>query len=453
MNDRNPGPELAICALGFLLIVALTLFPYEFQPLTRQFSDLSAGHFGPLTWHHGPVDWLLNILLFMPLGFGMASLLSYFEWPPLLRRGLALGTCIILSTIIEFLQIFLPRLPSYSDLIANMIGALLGIVIFEAYGRQLTGVIARFTSDVVQMRYRRLLVFAFIGYLAFLTGLFLISRSLTSLRNWNDSYHLVLGNEHTANRPWRGVIHVLRVAEWDLSRQAVSALLADQDPLAGDHFHWLSTNHFNGSEGWSESGEYFPELTWRGNDEDPVISPQGVFLSSSQWLESREPASQLVHALKASNHFSLHTVVTSLDTAQSGPARIISISQNPYQRNFTIGQDARDLVVRLRTPFTGENGMRPELVVPDAFDGREKLNLVVTYDGATLDVFINETSRPHRLELGYAAALCWGIFPFDKRDMRGYKTVCHGLIAMPLVVSGLLFFSRWAGGDRRKQPR
>ena len=452
MNDRNPGPELSIGALGFLLIVALTLFPYEFQPLARQSGDLPVDHFGPLTWHHDPVDWLLNILLFMPFGFGMVSLFSYFGWPSSWRRGLALGASFILTTIIEFLQIYLPRLPSYSDLLANMIGALLGIIIFEKHGRQLIDALSRFTSDVAQMRYRRLLVIALIGYLGFLTGLFLISRNLTSLRNWNDSYHLVLGNEHTANRPWRGVIHVLRVAEWDLSRQDVAELLADQDTPAGDHFPWLSTNDFNDPKEWSDSGEYIPELTWRGNADDPVISTEGVFLSGSQWLESREPARRLVQALKASNHFSLHAVVASLDTAQYGPARIVSISQNPYQRNFTLGQDARDLIVRLRTPFTGENGMRPELVVPDVFLGSEKLNLVVTYDGATLDIFINDIARHHRLELRYAAALCWGIFPFDERDLRGYKTVCHGLVAIPLAVSGLLIFSRRPGGNRRKWP-
>ena len=44
---------------------------------------------------------------------------------------------------------------------------------------------------------------------------------------------------------------------------------------------------------------------------------------------------------------------------QGGPARILTISQNPLFRNLTIGQEGADLILRLRTEETSLNGLPP----------------------------------------------------------------------------------------------
>jgi outer membrane protein assembly factor BamB len=54
---------------------------------------------------------------------------------------------------------------------------------------------------------------------------------------------------------------------------------------------------------------------------------------------------------------------TTDDARQTGPARILTFSSDPYHRNFTLGQEGDRVVFRLRTPETGENGMNPETTI------------------------------------------------------------------------------------------
>jgi hypothetical protein len=42
---------------------------------------------------------------------------------------------------------------------------------------------------------------------------------------------------------------------------------------------------------------------------------------------------------------------------QRGPARILTLSQDIHRRNLTVAQEGRDLIIRLRTPETDDNGL------------------------------------------------------------------------------------------------
>lgn len=56
--------------------------------------------------------------------------------------------------------------------------------------------------------------------------------------------------------------------------------------------------------------------------------------------------------------------------AQSGPARILTISRDAYIRNLTLGQEGSDLVLRLRTEDTDINGTvagQPFARIPEVF--------------------------------------------------------------------------------------
>jgi hypothetical protein len=53
--------------------------------------------------------------------------------------------------------------------------------------------------------------------------------------------------------------------------------------------------------------------------------------------------------------------VRPLSSIQAGPARILTISSDAYERNLTLAQDGDDLVLRLRTQKTGRNGLHKGL--------------------------------------------------------------------------------------------
>lgn len=98
--------------------------------------------------------------------------------------------------------------------------------------------------------------------------------------------------------------------------------------------------------------------------------------------------SAVFDACRKTNALALEAVLTTANLRQVGPARIISFSQDPYQRNFTLGQQDRDLVLRLRTTTTGENGMRPEVRLCP-LDADRPHHVIVTYRPGRLAFYLN----------------------------------------------------------------
>lgn len=70
-----------------------------------------------------------------------------------------------------------------------------------------------------------------------------------------------------------------------------------------------------------------------------------------------EIASRHIHQrITTTQRFTVFARLRVDDLNNSGPARIVSLSQDPALRDFTLGQDGRDLVLRVRTPHTTLNG-------------------------------------------------------------------------------------------------
>jgi len=68
-------------------------------------------------------------------------------------------------------------------------------------------------------------------------------------------------------------------------------------------------------------------------------------------------------AVQESGEWTLIADVMTSKENQSGPARILSYSKDSQLRNFTLGQQGDNLVLRLRTSESNENGTAPELVL------------------------------------------------------------------------------------------
>lgn len=69
--------------------------------------------------------------------------------------------------------------------------------------------------------------------------------------------------------------------------------------------------------------------------------------AAPQWLKTAISRSSL----------KVDLVVRSTSTQQAGPARIMTISRDTLLRNLTVGQVGADLIVRIRTPDTNQNGL------------------------------------------------------------------------------------------------
>ena len=202
--------------------------------------------------------------------------------------------------------------------------------------------------------------------------------------------------------------------------------------MRGEDAPFITSYQFTSPESTQGRPGQIPKLSWKGNPPREAES-ESLYLSGEAWLETDGPAAMLVRKIKATNQFTLSVVCAAADTEKGGLARIVSLSGDPLRRNFTLGRDQDALVSRLRTPLTGENGGNPELVVPGVFATTERRNLVLTYDGSTLRLFVDGRRCPYSLELSPGGPVFRAFWRFPHAlDMRGQKTLYYGLVFTPL---------------------
>lgn len=80
-------------------------------------------------------------------------------------------------------------------------------------------------------------------------------------------------------------------------------------------------------------------------------------------IASSGPAAKVIQAVRQSGEIAVEVWVRPANTSQKGPARIVTISASPNERNLTLGQEGDRYDVRLRTTRTTTNGM-PSVSTP-----------------------------------------------------------------------------------------
>lgn len=172
--------------------------------------------------------------------------------------------------------------------------------------------------------------------------------------------------------------------------------------------------------------------------EAAVTSP-GVLKLSGGSLVAVAVSDLLYRACRETNELTLAAWITPESLDQDGPARIISYSFDSEERDFTLGQSKDKLILRLRTPSTGPNGLAPQVDLAKLSGKRQFV--VVTYfpgelvcylDGARVLksdriqgdfsnwveqrlVFGNEyrSARPWRGELSHVSIFCKAVSPAE----------------------------------------
>lgn len=86
-------------------------------------------------------------------------------------------------------------------------------------------------------------------------------------------------------------------------------------------------------------------------------APGSLTILRPTLLASKSAPAKLINAVKRSGETTIAAWLTPRDTKQSGPARIVSLSRDSSNRNFTLGQDKGAFDVRYRTERTGKNGL------------------------------------------------------------------------------------------------
>ncbi|MEO8256957.1 MAG: VanZ family protein [Acidobacteriota bacterium] len=384
-----------VLTVWLLCFVAGTLAPFNFMAAAGLEHGLQLFQYGTL--ERDPVHFLLNLLLFVPLGFLLhhAGRRRSLALPIVVLAGVA---GMVISGTVEYLQAFLPtRDSSLIDVLANTVGSIVGAVVGRRWGVSAESRLVRWRAATST------------GMLAGLLGSFLIVALVVSgtlqarsrLSNWDSGYPLLIGNEHTSDRPWRG-----RVLSLDITDAATPAAIVRRfsaGEVVGLPGAPIGSFVFDGRPPYQDASGTVPDLEWRERSHTP--GPVDGWLPARSWLESGSPASGLAQRLRQTNAFTLRVRCATEDTSQDGPARILSSSVSPYLRNFMLGQQGSDLVFRLRTPDTGLNGYPLEVYVPGIFTDRREHEILATYDGATLLVAMAHDNYVSRTELTPGAGL------------------------------------------------
>jgi len=109
---------------------------------------------------------------------------------------------------------------------------------------------------------------------------------------------------------------------------------------------------------------------------------------SGSALWTAGPATPLTKALQATSQFTVEAIVVNASLAQTGPARIVSLSKDPSERNFTLGQEHDHYVVRLRTSATDVQGT-PETGTGTKTALPVRQHVAVTFGAGALSLYIN----------------------------------------------------------------
>ena len=185
------------------------------------------------------------------------------------------------------------------------------------------------------------------------------------LSNWEDGFRLALGNELTSDRPWRGELHSValyaRVLDSDEVAESTRAGRAKlpTGPLA------LYDFREGAGQVVRDTSDAEGPLDLQIKDVSAVqwLGGGGLRITGSTLLASSEPATKLIEAVKRSQAFTVEAWIKPANVTQTGPARIVTLSEDPSNRNFTLGQKAGAYEVRFRTTVTSPNG-EPALSSP-----------------------------------------------------------------------------------------
>ncbi len=442
-------------------IVFATISPFKFV-ISAQLS----GNFVLKEFHFSSSikDYWRNILLFIPLGISLGAIITQKQQKP----GIVLIICClasaILSTTVELTQVFLPsRISNFTDIIYNTVGGTLGASLYSWRDEIMKFISAIFTCNPSKLNLKSLVIviFSYCSMVILAIWVLLISVNLT---NWDNDYYLAIGNEVTGDRPWNGSITSLYISDRSLNSSEVvqafehthsyfsqlpslvtAIVFQDnqesyQDPrdlkLHNPDLEWQTKSFL------SEKKYGFNELQNKTNIDRKKHQNQTVSVNSKQWLKTKYPATSLIQKLKTTSEFTLSLIVGTNQINQTGPARIIALSQDIYSCNLMIGQEETNVSFRLRTPITGDNASQPEFIIPNIFIDQNLHQILITFAQNKLTFYIDRLNNQYSFEFkpatSFLAYLPWTItlwqLNLQNFNLLKYQLTLYGIIFIPLLL-------------------
>lgn len=435
-----------ILILAVAGILFLTLYPFRFdfgRHLPRPLYPFSLGGWGKGI---GPFDDFLNVLLFVPCGFGLAEKLRERGISRMPTVGITLAAGALLSYAVELLQIYIPfRDSGWEDVLTNSFGAAVGAVLFDLVGTAARGLLSAIEHRVCAWLTWRRAALVLLVYFAFWCAAAVRLQEQARLSNWNLDSLVVVGNSapNHFSPAWRGQVFGLEMWDHALSSELAQKLTSREISDRGASYP-IVAYIFSGSAPFRDQRHLVPDLSW--TPRAPVTQdPNGAFLDGKSWLVSSGTAAVLISEMKKSGQFSLRILCEPAEIS-GVDASIVSISSPSGAANMELRQKDASLVFWFRTPLSARSS-RMSWIIPTTFAANEMRDMLLSFDGANLNLFIDGQRRGRTYELGPGAALAKLIRHIKTPELEGYQYLFCALVFIPtgclLGLTWRTMTSRW----------
>jgi VanZ family protein len=441
-----------ILLLAVLGIAYLTLFPFDFQlvnPHPPYGSPLLLGDSVKIVQ---AMDFFLNVLLFIPFGFGVAGQVCKRGGKLWTAGLLAYAAGVATSYTVELLQFYIPSRDSgWEDLISNGLGSFAGFLLWALLGAPiLTG--ASHVADAVDrwLTPRRTAALLAIYFAAWFVVSAVLQRE-SRLSDWNPLTPLVVGNDAAGENPWNGRIAQLQFWNRALSEAEIRSIASKQGaasrPAKSEIGAGLVASYdFSGDAPYRDVHNSSPALDWTPAPPLPGDA-RDLKLNATAWLSSGIPAENLVQQIRNSNQFTVHLLCQPA-AVHILNGRIVSLSNSAGDVNFHLRAEGSSLFVWIFDPLSASRSMLA-WPVQAVFEPGKMRDLVVVYDGSDALIYLDGIRSPNIYRLSPGASLMRNSVSVRTSDLDGAILVYETLVFLP---AGLLVGLEAAATFRRKMP-
>lgn len=179
-----------------------------------------------------------------------------------------------------------------------------------------------------------------------------------NLGNWDSGFRLALANELSEDRPWLGNLYHIAIYDQAITEETITKRFATGPESKPDNA--IALYNFTEGDGnlvKDNSGHGQPlDLKITRTDSVKWLGGKGLEIDEPVLIESQSPASKIQDAVAQTGKMTIEAWIKPANLTQAGPARILTVSKDTGQRNFTLGQMAAGYEVRFRTTETSANG-------------------------------------------------------------------------------------------------
>jgi hypothetical protein len=434
-KDRGHGWSDRILLLASAGILFLTLYPFRFDFHAAVPGGGSPFLLGRSLREPRLLDVFLNVLLFVPFGFGLAAKLRERGKSRAFTFALALATGALFSYCIEFLQLYVPpRDSGWEDIFTNTAGSVAGFVLYEILGKRVLGWLSSCETWLESsLMPRRTFVVLLIYFALWFAASFQLQET-TRLRDWRSDALLVVGNDASGKFPWKGTVNAVQIGDLALRREVAQLLSAGQATDTANP-GLLVDYDFSAGPPFRNQRQISSELAWFPSA--PTTSASGLLLlDGASWLTSRVAVPDLITNLGKTNQFTLRVLCTPA-AGVGGDGRIISISEPSGFPDLTLRQEDSSLAFWFRNPLSANHSLLA-WIIPRVFTSGRTRDILYTYDGSNLSLFIDGKQEPLTYRLGPGTALAKSVRRIKSGELEGYNYIYYVLVfCFPGAILGI----------------